>query len=456
MRGVPTELSVPCGTFAIATLGCKVNQYDSLAIARQLRAAGLQQVAFHQRADAYIVDTCTVTAMADRKSRKTFSRAVRKNPNAVFAVTGCAVEWAADQFRAIQPDCLIVGNRDKPQLPARLLEKLRAREVFTDCAGQDSSRSRAPAAPTVRTGNGLCEVRAALKVQDGCNRTCTYCIIPSVRGLPYSRPAKELVREARELVEEGARELVLTGVLLGEYGTNESWRRRGARHPLAELMSQLCEIGGLQRLRLSTLDPRDLHDDIIEAMATLPKCGRHVHLPLQSGSDFVLRAMKRGYTTAQFANRVERLRAAIPTMGLTTDIMVAFPGETTDDFTATLEFARAMEFSGIHVFPFSPRPGTAAESLPLRVPPAESGARAARLIQLAEALTTEFATGQLHHSTRVLIEATDDDRASGMTPELLRVELPGSAPLGAMITATPRCWDGRQFVAESQPWPNAN
>jgi threonylcarbamoyladenosine tRNA methylthiotransferase MtaB len=275
-----------------------------------------------------------------------------------------------------------------------------------------------------------------LKAQDGCNQVCAYCIVPSVRGGQRSRRCDDVVAEARERVRAGVRELVLCGIRLGAYGWD--WpARRGSRFvPLQELVRALGEVAGLERLRLSSLLPLDIGPDLGRVLADTPVVCEHLHLPLQAGDDQVLRAMRRGYTTRRYREVVERLRAALPGVALATDVMVGFPGETAEQFARTLAFCRELAFADLHVFAYSPRPGTAAAALPDDVPPAEKHARSQALLALRAALRQEFAARWLGQSVTILVEECVHGAYEGLTRDYLRVRVAGVAPLGSLQPVT--------------------
>jgi threonylcarbamoyladenosine tRNA methylthiotransferase MtaB len=436
---------VEAPTFAIYTLGCKVNQYDSNQMARLMQEQGFRQVEFHQPADAYIIDTCTVTNMADRKSRKAVSRATRNNPHAVIAVTGCAAEWAADQFRRMVKEAIVVGNGRKRELPALIAEVVRSKGDFPLLYGLQRQADTPYAMPVAS------RERAVLKVQDGCNRHCTFCIIPRTRGKPYSRSMGEVVQEARTMVARGAKEIVLTGVILGWYGGDLP----GHRKRLAELLREMETIDGLERIRLSSLDPRDLTEDLVEVMTGSRKICPHLHLCAQSGSDIVLRAMRRGYTAAEFAEWVRRFRAAIPHLGLTTDMLVGFPGETEEQFQETMEFARQMRFSAMHVFPFSARPGTPAATMPRQVPPSTIERRAKQLGALARELSALYARRYIGKTVEILVEQRDAAAGTyeGLTDTYVRVIATGGAPSeGGIVSVTIKDWQVDHLTGGGGKW----
>ena len=408
-------------TFALYTLGCKVNQYDSHQIARMLVSQGFVRVEFGQVADLYVIDTCTVTAEADKKSRKAAARAHRKNPDAVVAVTGCSATKDAAQFQKAAPGALVLNNAQKFELPARALERLGTIESwaknYADLRAQTGSE---PVPSPTRE-------RAVLKIQDGCDHRCSYCIIPRVRGASVIKSRALLMEEARAFVAEGARELVLTGVSMGDFAIRNGAPRDDRNAPLNDLMRAVSTIAGLERVRTSSLDPADVDENWLQAVAGTDKVMPHIHLALQSGSTSTLRRMRRRYSRETYLKWARRWREIRPDAGLTTDVIVGFPGESEDEWRETLETCRAAEFSAIHVFPYSPREGTWAaqnlEALGGLVAPEIQKRRVAELIALGEELGARFAAQFVGQKQQILVEGKSGARAVGFTPSYLRAEI---------------------------------
>ena len=334
-------------TFALYTLGCKVNQYDSHQIARSLVARGFRRVEFREGADLYVIDTCTVTAEADKKSRKAAARARRNNPDAVVAVTGCAATRSAEQFDHAAPGALILSNAQKLDLPDLAVDALLAQ---TDWAAKyalyrEQSGSEPMPSPT--------RERAVLKIQDGCNHKCAFCIIPSVRGASVVRSREVLMNEARAFVREGAREITITGVSMGDWGKTQSskFKVQSRNAELCSLIRAVSTIEGLERVRVSSLDPADVDEEFLQTVAHTPKVCPHIHLALQAGGNATLRRMRRRYSSELFLKWARRWREIRPDGGLTTDIIVGFPGESEDDFQESLRIAREAQIFGDSRFP---------------------------------------------------------------------------------------------------------
>jgi threonylcarbamoyladenosine tRNA methylthiotransferase MtaB len=426
---------------AITTLGCKVNQADSEHLAQAFAAAGCDLVEPEQAADAYVLNTCTVTLVADRKARKLVRALARRRAGAVVAVTGCYAEGLGRAVLSAMPEVdLLRGTADRETLPQAVLLELRRRRAL----GLLPPLDQAPAAAAPR-------VRAMLKVQDGCSHVCRFCIVPAVRGGLRSRPAAEVLDEARGRAAAGVRELVLCGIRLGAYGWDfeRGGTGRGSRfRPLQDLVSELAEVGGLARLRLSSILPLDVGPDLFRRLAELAPVCPHLHLPLQAGDDNVLRAMGRGYTTRRFAQLAEAARAAWPDVALATDVLVGYPGESRAQFERTVAFCRAVGFADMHVFAYSPRPGTPAAALVDDVEPAEKEDRSARLHAVRDELRASFRRPRLGQTAQILVEQAGPSWCQGLTPDYVRVRAAGAAPLGELATVRLTALDGEQMVGE--------
>ncbi len=456
-----TEIGARRPTFALYTLGCKVNQYDSHQISRTLTQRGFRRVEFRESADLYVIDTCTVTSEADRKSRKAAARAQRNNREAIVAVTGCAATYARDQFLQVAPNALVLSNSQKWQLPDLAIEALRARpdwDIEYSILRQQIGSEPQPTAT---------RERAVLKIQDGCNHKCSYCIIPKVRGESVLKSRATAMREAREFVQEGARELTVTGVSMSDWREESDERKamsddshnassrepersslRGRNAALCDLLRAVSTIEGLERVRVSSLDPADVDEEWLQTLAKTPRICPHIHLALQSGSAATLRRMRRRYTPEMFLRAARWWREIRPDGGLTTDIIVGFPGETDDEFAQTLQLAREARFSAIHVFPYSPRAGTVAATLPDHVAPETQKRRVAQILELARQSSTRYASQFIGQKLAVLVENTGSCQiVEGLTPHYVkaRVEIPPSnarSSTGDIVFFTPQNWNG--------------
>lgn len=439
-------------TVAFATLGCKLNQADTAALSALLEARGYHPVPFDQSADVYVINTCTVTARADVSDRQAIRRAVRRNPSALVVVTGCYAQTAPEAVARIPGVDLVLGTRDWPALPD-LLEGLGKAGPARVRVGNAFASTPEPVIPLRRFVPGY--TRAFVKVQDGCQHRCSFCIVPYARGGSRSQPVAVVVEQVEALVAAGYGEVVLTGVDLGHYGWDLV-----PRTSLAGLLRRLLDIPGLGRLRLSSLLPTYLTPELGELLVSERRLCRHLHVPLQSGSDRILRLMRRPYTVRLYRERVERLAAAIPGLCLGTDVITGFPGETAADFAETEAVVAALPFAYLHVFSYSDRPGTEAARLASpRVSPAERQWRTTRLRRLGAARWRAFQAAHLGAELGVLVlERTDagPGRLVGLTDNYLEVAFEGPGWLRrqfARVRATglgPRrlegCWLDRGAV----------
>ena len=388
-------------TFHIETLGCKANQYDSQRLAEALCGAGLEQAPDGEAPDVWIINTCTVTHVSDRKCRQAIRRAVREYPGARIFVTGCYATASPEDLHQIEGlDGIYPRDRFDDLLEAVTGGRGRAGKAMRGDFGVSGFEGRA---------------RAMLKIQEGCDFFCNYCIVPHVRGEPRSMPLPELRREARRLARSGFREIVLTGIHLGLYG-----REFGEEVDLAAAVRTVAETDGVGRVRLSSLEAMEVTDGLLEVMQHPAVCP-HLHLPLQSGDDRVLERMGRRYTTAEFRHAVRRIREELERPAITTDVMVGFPGETDPQFDNTLRFCREVGFSRMHVFSYSPRSGTPAAEMEGRVHSRVAKERSKRLRQLGQKMAHEWAEKFVGRRVRVLLEEEKDGMLTGYSDRYVRV-----------------------------------
>ena len=390
-------------TVAFTTLGCRLNQADTAVLQTLLEARGFQTVPLDAAPDVVVVNTCTVTARAELSDKRAIRRAARLSPHGRVVVTGCWAQTNPGEVAALGGVDLVVGNADKPRLPdllADLTTRGAPRVEVSDIAG-----ARIDATPPRAVAEG--RARAFLKIQDGCQHRCAFCIVPLARGASRSLPPEVVEEHVRALVAAGHPEVVLTGVDLGHYGADLL-----PRTSLAALLARLTKIDGLRWLRLSSLLPAYFTEEVLEIVTASPVIAPHFHVPLQSGSERVLRAMRRPYTVAMYRGLVERLTAAIPRLGLGADVIVGFPGETDADFAETVALVQSLPFSYLHVFPYSARRGTEAAQRASRIPAATAAERGRRLRDLAAGKNRRFREGMLGRVEDVLVlEARD--RATG-------------------------------------------
>ncbi|MGH7267704.1 MAG: tRNA (N(6)-L-threonylcarbamoyladenosine(37)-C(2))-methylthiotransferase MtaB [Candidatus Rokuibacteriota bacterium] len=386
----------PPVTVGFATLGCKLNQYDTAELQSLLEARGLRPVPFDEPAQLYVINTCTVTARADHSGRQAIHRAIARNPEAVLVVTGCYAQTNPEAIARIPGVDVVLGTQDRYALP-ELLEGLKKRARPLVRVGDPFASARMPAIPVRRFAPG--HTRAFLKVQDGCQHRCSFCIVPFARGGSRSQPLAVVVDQVEGLVAAGYGEIVLTGVDLGHYGWDLT-----PRTTLAALVRRLLDVRGLGRLRLSSMLPAYFSEPLIEAIAGDERMCRHLHVPLQSGSDRVLRAMRRPYNVRLYRGLVERLAARLPDLGLGTDVITGFPGESAAEFAETEALVGAPPFTYLHVFSYSDRRGTESARLDApRVPPEEVRRRTARLRRLGAARNLAFRTAHVGRDVDVLV-----------------------------------------------------
>lgn len=414
-------------TVAILTLGCKVNQYESEAIAEAFVAKGAHIVPPDERADVYVINTCTVTAESDRKAGQLIRRAAHLNPNARILVTGCFSQSAPEAVAALPFVDYICGNTNKMSVvPVALALLAEEKKQETPTIVVEDVQS-APFEPMHITR--FDRTRAYVKIEDGCENRCTYCAIPNARGRVRSKPLADVVSEVEALVAGGCREVVLTGI------ETASWGRDLDGVGLADLLEAVDGIEGLDRIRLGSLDPSLMRAPFVERLAGLKKLTPHFHLSMQSGSARVLALMKRKYNPVQALEGIERLRTALPDTELTTDFIVGFPGETDEDFAETMAFARKAAFLQMHVFAYSRRQGTPAATMRDQIPKAIKKQRSAALIALGRELRAERLERALakNATCEVLFETFESGFATGHTAEFLEVAVPCDRPLHAEL-----------------------
>jgi len=434
---------------AIVNLGCKVNQSEMEAAARLLRETGIPLVDAGRAADLVLVNTCTVTATADEKSRSAVRRARRANPDAEIVVTGCSVQVDPEMFRALDADARLVSNADKAGFISELEALLRIDGLSDDASSAPLSAalptlSGVEAAGAIAAGQiaGIADDRASVertrafvKVQDGCSFHCTYCIIPRARGAERSLVPDVVLADVRRALAAGHREIVLTGINIGTY--DGGWSERGARGShtasaltLAGLVRRILDETPTERIRLSSIEPQHVDDDLLETwVAGAPRTMPHLHLPLQSGDDGVLHRMGRRYTAGEYARTAERIRAAIPGVALHADVIVGFPTEDDEAFARSTAFIRDLDPAGLHVFRYSARPGTPATRMAGQVDEHTKKARAAALLAMAAEARASFARRGLGTETRVLVETRlPDGRWAGHAEDHVLVTVaPGPA-----------------------------
>jgi threonylcarbamoyladenosine tRNA methylthiotransferase MtaB len=426
----------------VLTLGCKVNQNESLALAAALKAEGAHVAdRIGAEAEVYVVNTCTVTHVAGQKSRKLIRKIIREHPGAKVVVTGCYAETEGETIRNIPGVSLVAGNRNKPELAGQI-RRLAGEGLWTDPEARDPE---APALgipdpealpsgffPAAGVWDPETRTRATLKIQDGCRQFCSYCVIPYVRGDCRSLDELSVCRGVERLASAGCREIVLTGIHLGAYGLD-----RGETDGLGKLLEILLPRFPRTRIRLSSLEPMEVSERILALMGTWPHFCDHLHLPLQSGHDDLLKAMNRPYNTARYRAVAEKARAVVPDVAITTDCMVGFPGETEDHFRMYLDFVREMAFSRLHVFAFSPRKGTAAAAMGPQIPNRIKQARSRALIELGQDMARAYGARFMGRMLPILVERSGGPEIwEGHAPNYLMVRF--QSPVGDSCDYTGR------------------
>jgi len=410
-------------TVAFITLGCKVNQTETEAMAGIFNQRGYAVAEPSEQADVYVVNTCSVTHLGERKSRQMVRRAARLNPDAIIAVTGCFAQISPADAAAIEGVDVVIGTCDRDRI-VDFVEEARRDKHPVLAVGNIMAAHEFEDIPLQGTPG---RTRAFLKIQDGCENFCAYCIIPYARGPLRSRSLESIARETRHLAEAGFQEIVLTGINLGAYG------REDGRHTLSDAVRTVLSESRIARVRLSSTESLEVSEALIDLMESDPRMCPHLHLPLQSGEDSILAAMRRPYTTSEYAGLLERLRGRVPDLAVTTDIIVGFPGETAALFAKTLEFAATMEFAKIHVFPYSRRTGTPAATFSQQVDDAEKKHRVAALLAVGERSGAKFRQRFIGRTMPVLIEHSENGTKEGLTPNYQRVVLGADATIAATL-----------------------
>ena len=431
-------------TFAIVTCGCKVNQYESEAIAEALEATGWTQRPSFHACDLYVVNTCTVTAESDRKARQIIRRFIGKRPDAVMVVTGCSAQARARDIASIPGVDAVIGNREKLRVVAIAQALLTAGQKAASPIVEVSPLEGAAFEPMSITRFG--RARAYVKIEDGCESRCAYCAIPAARGPIRSKPMADVVAEVRALTEGGCREVVLTGIETGAWGRDLGSLR------LQDLLSELDKIPGIGRIRLGSLDPTVMTPDFVEKIAGLSSLAPHFHLSMQSGCSATLARMRRKYNSKQAEAAMARVRCAIPTVQFTTDMIVGFPGETEEEFAESMDFARRAEFLHIHVFPYSKREGTPAASMKDQIPEEVKRHRVAALSAVSEQSCGKILKRVLQNPEarfQILPETRGEGFVMGHTPEFLEVKVLTDCPLkGSELTVRPIGRDGEILICQ--------
>jgi threonylcarbamoyladenosine tRNA methylthiotransferase MtaB len=414
-------------TVAFHTLGCKVNHYETEAIWQLFKEQDYERVEFESTADVYVINTCTVTNTGDKKSRQVVRRAIRSNPDAVICVTGCYAQTSPAEIMAIPGVDIVVGTQDRVKMLEYIEQYKTERQPINGVRNIMKNRVYEELDVPAFTDR----TRASLKIQEGCNNFCTFCIIPWARGLMRSRDPQEVIHQAQQLVDAGYKEIVLTGIHTGGYGEDMK------DYNLAKLLTDLEEnVKGLKRLRISSIEASQITDEVIEVIDKSNIIVRHLHIPIQSGSDTVLKRMRRKYTMEFFAERLNRLKEVLPGLAVTSDVIVGFPGETEEEFMETYNFIKEHQFSELHVFPYSKRTGTPAARMEDQVNEEVKNERVHRLITLNDQLAKEYASQFEDEVLEVIPEEEFKEKDGyyvGYTDNYLKVILPATEQMVGKI-----------------------
>ena len=408
-------------------LGCKVNQYESEAIAELFQEKGYEIVGIDEEADVYVINTCTVTNFGDKKSRQLIRKVKRQNENAIVAVVGCYAQTAPQELMKVEGVNLVIGTKDRAQI-VEMVENYKT-ENGVENPVSDIMKERVFEPLSIQKLAN--RTRAYLKIQDGCSQYCSYCIIPYARGPIRSRAPQDVLAEVKRLAENGFKEVVLTGIHVASYGKD--------RHDtsLLEILRQVHEVEGIERIRFSSIEPNVVTEEFAQAIADMPKVCDHFHLSLQSGCDKTLKEMNRKYDTEKYRQAAATLRKYLPEVALTTDIIAGFPGETEEDFQASYDFAKEIGFAKIHAFPYSPKRGTPAAARKDQLLNAVKAERSHRLIELSDKMADDFIQAYVGKEVEVLYErAIGEGIYEGHTTNYIKVKGTSDKDLTNVICKT--------------------
>lgn len=397
------------------TLGCKVNLYETETIINKFKKKGYEIVDFNDKADIVVINTCTVTNTSDKKSRNIIRQAVKNNDGAVIVVMGCYSQVRSEDIKEIDGVNIIIGNTNKSKVVELVEDYIKNRENKTLVENIMHTDFEPMVLDSFET-----KTRAFVKIQDGCNNYCSYCIIPYTRGNIRSKPKEEVVEEIKCLVNNGYKEVVLTGIHTGHYG------KERYDYDFSDLLNELCCIDGLLRLRISSIEITELDDKFLETLKNNKQIVDHIHIPLQSGCDKTLKEMNRKYDTAYFINKINEIRKIRPDISITTDLIVGFPNESEDDFNDTYEFIKKVNFSKIHVFPYSRRKGTKADLMENQIPEPIKKERVRKILELSKELELDYMNKHLNKELEILVEKYEDGIIFGHTSNYIGIKAKGT------------------------------
>ena len=410
------------------TLGCKVNLYETEVVMSKFKNKGYEIVDFSDKADIVVINTCTVTNTSDKKSRNIIRQAVKNNPDAIIIVMGCYTQVRSEDIKNIDGVNIIIGNTNKSKIVELVEEYIKTKEnkVLVENIMNTSFESMTIDSFETKT-------RAFVKIQDGCNNYCAYCIIPYARGNIRSKEKEDVIKEVNYLVENGYKEVVLTGIHTGHYG------KERYDYDFSDLLNELCKIDNLLRLRISSIEITELDDKFLETLKNNKKIVDHLHIPLQSGCDKTLKEMNRKYDTSYYINKINKIRKIRKDISITTDLIVGFPNETDEDFNKTYNFIKKVNFSKIHVFPYSRRKNTKADLMENQVPENIKKERVKKILELSKELELNYMKQFLNKGLKILVEKCEDNIVFGHTPNYIGVKGKGTIKdVNKIITVRPK------------------
>ncbi len=403
--------------FNIYTLGCKVNSYESNVMSDLLKNKGYKEVSIDEKADISIINTCTVTNTADNKSLKTIRHAIKQNKDAIIVVVGCMSQNKKEEVVKIDGVDIVLGNVGKSKVVEYIDEYIKTKQIKLDIYDMMNQTFE----PMIL--NNFNKTRAFVKIQDGCNNYCSYCIIPYVRGNVRSKNKNDILIEITNLVDQGHKEIVLTGIHTGNYGSDLK------DYDFSDLLNEICEIKGLERIRISSIEVTELNDKFLRTLKNNKIIVNHMHIPLQSGSDKILKQMNRKYDKQYFINKIDKIRKIRPGISITTDLIVGFPGETEKDFEETIETIKKIKFTKIHVFPYSSRKGTVAADMPNQIEEKVKKERVKKIIEISKQLEIEYMRKYLDKELSFIPEMEKDGYLIGHTGNYLQIKSLGDRNL---------------------------
>ena len=422
---------------AFHTLGCKVNQYESQAMAQSLEKQGFIIVDTSEKADVYVINSCTVTAESDRKTRQAVRKFKKQHPESIVVLTGCMTQAFPEYGEKLDEADIVIGNKSNKLLADYINQYINGSgRIFAVDLHKTGDKFTGDTISTFRE-----RTRASVKIEDGCNRFCSYCIIPYARGRVRSKPLDELKNEIAELEKNGFSEIVLVGINLSAYGTDSTGN-------IVDAVKLAASFDGIKRVRLGSLEPDHITDEIIRGLAEIPEFCPQFHISLQSGCNNTLKRMNRHYTSGEYFELCQKLRSAFDGTTLTTDIMVGFPGETQADFESSLEFAQKVGFEKVHVFPYSIRPGTPAAKMADQIEKSEKEKRAAKMSTACEKIRKDFLERQIGNTLEVLVEEYHDGYAQGYTKNYTPVKIACEENLHGIIKTKITAVDGDFCIGE--------